>query len=310
MARKPNVECNRCGKPAYCPPTKHGTAYRCQPCRRIEPQPTKREASSLAPSDCAQCGCRFKRRSASQQYCSIECRASARRQHESRVCVICATPFVWRNKSGSAGKCCGQECGYELLRRERAAQRKPRPEPKPKSLRVSFGQCKYCATWMSTQGTTPRKVCAPCRQRVWNERQEIRDRVAHRKATGPLPPRINSCDWCGQQFPTRSTKSRWCSERCAKTARGSRSDRQRAAYHGVECEWISRRKVYDRDGWTCGICGDAIDRAAKWPDLMCASLDHVVPMADGGPHLYSNVQAAHFLCNSYKSARELDLRIA
>jgi 5-methylcytosine-specific restriction endonuclease McrA len=78
----------------------------------------------------------------------------------------------------------------------------------------------------------------------------------------------------------------------------------------VEYEYVSRHKVYERDGWVCGICGDAIDRSLGWPDLMCASLDHVIPMVDGGPHLYSNVQAAHFLCNSYKAASNESFRVA
>lgn len=34
---------------------------------------------------------------------------------------------------------------------------------------------------------------------------------------------------------------------------------------------------------------------------MSASIDHVVPMARGGPHLYTNVQCSHWVCNVLKS---------
>lgn len=50
----------------------------------------------------------------------------------------------------------------------------------------------------------------------------------------------------------------------------------------------------------CGICGDPIPRAAVVPDPLAPVLDHVVPLARGGVHAIDNVQAAHFLCNSFK----------
>ena len=31
------------------------------------------------------------------------------------------------------------------------------------------------------------------------------------------------------------------------------------------------------------------------------SLDHIIPMSKGGPHVKSNVALAHFICNSIKS---------
>ena len=58
--------------------------------------------------------------------------------------------------------------------------------------------------------------------------------------------------------------------------------------------------VYVRDGWTCGLCNEGVDGSLRWPHDMSASLDHVVPISLGGPHLYSNVQLAHLGCNVAK----------
>ena len=33
---------------------------------------------------------------------------------------------------------------------------------------------------------------------------------------------------------------------------------------------------------------------------MAASLDHIIPLSQGGTHTYNNVQLAHFLCNISK----------
>lgn len=55
-----------------------------------------------------------------------------------------------------------------------------------------------------------------------------------------------------------------------------------------------RAAVLERDGYVCGICGDAIEG-----DL---HIDHVVPLARGGPHDLENLQPAHARCNLRKWA--------
>jgi len=59
-------------------------------------------------------------------------------------------------------------------------------------------------------------------------------------------------------------------------------------------------EIFERDGWTCGICLESIDQQLRYPHSMSVSLDHVVPIAKGGHHTRVNVQAAHFGCNSGK----------
>lgn len=46
-----------------------------------------------------------------------------------------------------------------------------------------------------------------------------------------------------------------------------------------------------------------MDPALKWPERMSASLDHVIPLAAGGPHTPENLQLAHLRCNAKKGAR-------
>lgn len=74
-------------------------------------------------------------------------------------------------------------------------------------------------------------------------------------------------------------------------------------------EPVNRRRVYERDNWTCYLCGDAVDPAAKWPDQMCHSLDHVIPLSKGGPHSEPNVRLAHWLCNALRGASDLDFQL-
>jgi 5-methylcytosine-specific restriction endonuclease McrA len=79
--------------------------------------------------------------------------------------------------------------------------------------------------------------------------------------------------------------------------------RSRARARGVAYEPINKPEVYARDGWICGICTESVDPNLSYPDLRSVSLDHVIPMSKGGPHLYHNVQCSHLGCNIAKSDR-------
>jgi 5-methylcytosine-specific restriction endonuclease McrA len=72
----------------------------------------------------------------------------------------------------------------------------------------------------------------------------------------------------------------------------------RRRYRLSECqvERVNRVKVFERDGWRCGICRLPVERKD-------ASLDHIVPLSRGGHHTYENCQTAHLKCNISKGAR-------
>lgn len=77
----------------------------------------------------------------------------------------------------------------------------------------------------------------------------------------------------------------------------------RAERWGVDYEPFSKVKIFDRDGWLCGICSEPIDRVLTHPDPMSVSLDHIIPMSKGGGHIPSNATCAHLFCNLSKGNR-------
>lgn len=87
---------------------------------------------------------------------------------------------------------------------------------------------------------------------------------------------------------------RYCSPPCRSRARNKGKARPPISP-------AQRRRVFERDGWRCGICSGAIDPALRWPDVGCAVVDHVVPLAAGGAHDPDNWQAAHNQCNADKA---------
>ena len=65
-------------------------------------------------------------------------------------------------------------------------------------------------------------------------------------------------------------------------------------------EPVHMKVLIERGGWLCGLCKAPVDPTLEWPDSMSASIDHIVPIARGGRHAYSNVQLAHLSCNVRK----------
>ena len=63
----------------------------------------------------------------------------------------------------------------------------------------------------------------------------------------------------------------------------------------------TKAEIYERDNWTCLICGEAIDPSLSWPDLMSASVDHIKELYKGGSDCATNVRSTHLTCNLSRS---------
>lgn len=81
--------------------------------------------------------------------------------------------------------------------------------------------------------------------------------------------------------------------------------KRRAQMKAVPAESVSPAKVYERDGWVCGICSEPVDSNLKYPSPKSASLDHIFPLSRGGHHTYENCQLGHLDCNIRKNDKIL-----
>ena len=108
-------------------------------------------------------------------------------------------------------------------------------------------------------------------------------------------------------------KQRFCTPTCATRWNGreqyrrnperfvAAAHKRRAIQLAANVEIVTPRKVYERDKWTCHICGGKVRRKARWKrDPEMASLDHLVPLSLGGKHSYANVACSHLRCNLTK----------
>ena len=71
---------------------------------------------------------------------------------------------------------------------------------------------------------------------------------------------------------------------------------------------MTPRRLAERDGPGCWLCGADVDPAAPRGASWAGSVDHVVPRARGGGNEPGNLRLAHRSCNSRRGSRlpELD----
>lgn len=120
------------------------------------------------------------------------------------------------------------------------------------------------------------------------------------------------CEICGGLFITTKAKQKYCSEPCRKIAIGyDNSGDDRINPDVLIDKDIALDKLYERDGGICWLCGCSCD----WSDCTTTnagvfiagnnypSKDHVIPLAKGGLHAWSNIRLAHRRCNSLKGSK-------
>ena len=209
------------------------------------------------------------------QDCGVEHICEKRTDRQQTRCPSCARKNGWKSRE------------------------RPAPEPKaPYSKIIPGATCERCGALFTARTTTQKYCSATCRVEAGLIKQGCRNRNCMNCGSSlGYYSRASLCTSCkDERHSVRRKMDR------ASRPKGMESHRRRARKHGAEYEVIDRDKVFERDNWMCGICGDPISKDATYPDLMSPSLDHIKPLSRGGDHLYSNVQASHFMCNSVKGA--------
>lgn len=202
------------------------------------------------------------------RFCSLRCAARAPRPERRRLthCEVCGVEYqrtYWRQRT------CSRACGVLVNSRTTWP-----------SCRIFARYCTQCGEAFTAQRerTTCGKRCAD---------------AAYRDARRVTP----MCARCGVEVDHRGN----C-EPCRQAVRRERKRRdkarRRALKAGAACEPVSPSVVFARDNWRCHICGKKAKRDAVAPHPLSATIDHLVPLADGGDHTYANLATAHFICNA------------
>lgn len=236
------------------------------------------------------CGVEFKQNNAVQKYCSRKCTDKASKDNgkdQIAECHLCGTPFAFKEGHNQQGVFCSRACVGLSIRLNRKAEARMRPRTCSQcdaAMAMQARQCLMCDAPFQCLATSHRRYCDEHRG-CYNQ------------------GRMRNCCVCGKKCTSMAKQHVYCSRECrdADPTRRSRAATLRKIYKSNRAK-VVKRKVYERDKWTCQICKEKLNRDVHWNDPMAPSIDHVIPRAKGGSNHIDNLQAAHRKCNADKKA--------
>lgn len=228
------------------------------------------------------------------RYCSDDCRSKRKRpsgQHRVlgvRECGWCSRKFEWRGDS--TGKCCSVRCNSALRSKIRSCDisaqwrdamirllRCERDDLPSLDLSV-WRACGWCGAVMANPPRHKQFCSTRCKHKNYN------------KANYRPRTYVVTCGECDVEFIARDSRTRYCSEDCWPS------------HKRINISRWQRLRIYERDRWCCQLCGEKVDRRAKFTDR-APSIDHIIPRSFGGTDDVENLQLAHRGCNSKKGNR-------
>lgn len=121
------------------------------------------------------------------------------------------------------------------------------------------------------------------------------------------------CPVCGNSFKKRNKTQRYCSPECSRKANKTTSShirRIRKQNQTIDRD-ITLEGLYRRDSGFCYICGMkcsfedyTVRGGRKILGDWYPTIDHIIPLCNGGSHSWGNVKLAHKRCNEVKGTKE------
>lgn len=152
--------------------------------------------------------------------------------------------------------------------------------------------CDGCAAEMQVTGRRAAEPFVYCSRKCKDAARNAAE-AAEREASKPE----RECLHCGTPLP-RSMRADavFCSEKCNYAAHALQ--RKLRARTGDENKpGYLRAAICKRDKWRCGICGERVNPTLEHPHPRAASLDHIVPVSEGGGNEPANLRLVHLVCN-------------
>ena len=169
------------------------------------------------------------------------------------------------------------------------------------SIRHGKAKCENCAH-IETEKRRAYKKLVEAQKKEWEKIGKAKSEQLS----------FSVCKCCGNLFFSKRKGVQYCSTACqTKLKDAIKKDRRIRKIRSIAIDKdITIEKLYKQSNGVCALCGGQCD----WCDhlikdgifvvgAMYPSIDHVKPISKGGLHEWSNVQLAHFSCNSKKGDR-------
>lgn len=298
MSEKHPTTCRQCGK-EFIPQNKAGIVPRF--CSSFCRQRYRRPLVKVIMVECPTCHKEFTRKSVNgrkPRFCSDHCRCIGKREHITAYCIHCTRAF--NPKTNTRLVFCSRECNYNHKTQQSQEVAFLHGLTKPLIEWPSLVACKSCGVFFDHKYGA--KVCSEwCRLRV--QKAYFDAKGEQQKIERRQRPHVSkTCPECGKEFniQLRVERTHYCSNKCAAKV-GRR--KQRHKYRRVKGKGLGLYELAKRDNFKCQLCGKKVKMDKRTPHPLSPTVDHIVPLSEGGTNERSNLQLAHFWCNSKKGAR-------
>lgn len=221
-----------------------------------------------------------------------------------KTCLHCGKEFEPHNTRGPAPIYCSNKCRHAHGGRKTGIC--------PLCGGPCQKQSKHCRECQVKRGATrelPDRPCVVCGEMFRPQGRTIKccSLACSHKAGAKTLQAIKitkNCQRCGREFVTDELHSyaKYCAK-CRGYGDIEKNRRRRAIKRKAQADKINDLEIYERDGWICQICGKRVNKDVKWPHPKSPSIDHIIPLSQGGEHIKTNVQLAHLDCNNLKRAK-------
>lgn len=254
--------------------------------------------------NCKECGNSFETKKgfeSRQVFCSSACDSKWRYKspkHKPVICTNCNIEFI--PKAADRTKYCSRECAFEHKRAKPKNKAKPACVVCGKELDGRAGT-KYCSGECISKNNYRLYL-------QWKNSDKYKDSLKKQREKHVEKARHYDliCHCCERSFKANRSTCKYCSPECSKKAyyasepKKEERRRYRARKVNAYVAPVFTEEIIKRDKGICGICGKKISLKLQYPHPMSLSIDHILPLSDGGTHEPKNVQLAHFICNSVK----------
>lgn len=260
--------------------------------------------------NCVICGAVYIAKSNKAKYCSKKCHDIAFRINHGiavnsnpepfhKTCKVCGSSFDTRREAQNT---CSHECAIKWHKEMR---------PGKKGIRPTLKECAICGKSFETSQWA-QKTCGS--EGCKTEYCKITHRIRNGRAKAKKLPRLivyemRECSECGEMFACDSVMvNKFCSDKCRKKAHNKKTDKRIPKNQRVDK--ITLKRLYKRDKGICYICGckcdwnswNVSDKGNKYPGNLYPTIEHVIPVSEGGLHSWDNVRLACWKCNLDKGA--------
>jgi hypothetical protein len=238
---------------------------------------------------CLNCGKEYHPKAKDRnKFCSKKCAGKYRTKNSKdyycKSCGKCLGKEADALKNFSSKVYCSEECHYKLER-----------------------VCNVCGK--TFEGSATACICSDeCRKELARQKEKERSRQQFEQLN-----KIAICRNCGKEFqPEYGSKLRSFCPDCDSTKFFKKQRRKKFQHlknykiRGGQGKYekFTAIEIYERDGWICQLCGKKVLKDRVVPHPKAPTLDHIIPIVDGGAHIRKNVQLAHFECNCKRGNRE------